>query len=441
MDDVPLDVPMWEWLTVIVGLLASFFFSGTETALTSLSEARTRQLIEESGRKNHPLNLWLKRPERVITTLLTGNTLANIGLSAVVTDVVSRWGAHFAVALSTGVTTFVVLTFCEIIPKTLAKRYPVGVSLTVAPIVALLYYLLFPVTYLLLGIGAGLLSLFGGQKKREATLTGAEIEYLIGLGSREGVLDEVKKQLLTSVLKFADLLAKDIMVPRTRIVGIEKRASLAETMRVVSESEHSRIPVYEGSVDNIVGILFVKDLVRDLQKGLAAQGFKLEAYVKPSFFVPELMKISRLLREFQKRKTHLAVVVDEFGGTSGVVSLEDVVEEIVGEIQDETDVEEKALKALADGRFLADGAAPLRECEQILGVEFPEEGDYETLGGFLTAMSGKVPAAGSVVAWGQLTFHIRAADERRVTKVEISRMTDGAVAAEGKAATALPKGA
>jgi len=432
---VPLDVPMWEWLAVIAGLLFSAFFSGTETALTSLSEARTRQLVEESGRKNHPLALWLHHPERVITTLLTGNTLANIGLSAVVTDLVMRYGAQYAVAIATGATTFVVLTFCEITPKTLAKRYPVGVSLTVAPIVALLYYLLFPVTYLLQGISAGLLSL-AGKRKREATLTGAEIEYLIDLGSRQGVLDEVKKQLLTSVLEFADLLVKDIMVPRTRIVGIEKRASLQETMRVVSESEHSRIPIYEGSVDNIVGILFVKDLVRDLQKGMAPQGFKLEAYVKPSFFVPEPMKISRLLREFQRRKTHMAVVVDEFGGTSGVVTLEDVVEEIVGEIQDETDIEEKALKALPDGRYVADAAAPLRECERTLGVAFPEEGDYETLGGFLTAMSGKVPAVGSVVVWEDLTFLIRGADERRVTKVEISRRKEGAPAAgDGKAAT------
>lgn len=417
-------MPLWEVLAILVGFVASFFFSGTETALTSLSEARTRQLIEESGRPRHPLQLWLRRPERVLSTLLFGNTLANIGTSALVTDLFSRSGAPYALAIATGGTTFIVLAFCEVTPKTLAKRHPVGVSQLLMPIVVLLYWLFLPVTYLLTGMAAKLAVLFGG-KKREATVTGAEIEYLINLGGREGVLDDVKKQLLSSVLEFADLLVKEIMVPRTRIVGIEKSATFEEAMKIVSESEHSRIPIYDGSVDDIVGILFVKDLARDLQRGMTAQGFKLERYVKPSFFVPELMKISRLLREFQRRKTHMAVVVDEFGGTSGLVTLEDVVEEIVGEIQDEYDVEEKALKALPDGRYLADGAAPLRECEQTLGVDFPEEGDYETLGGFLTAASGKVPVVGSRIVWSGLTFLIRGADERRITKVEISRMKDG----------------
>jgi CBS domain containing-hemolysin-like protein len=422
-------MPLWEALAIVLCLAASFFFAGTETALTSLSEARTRQLIEESGRQRHPLQLWLKHPERVITTLLFGNTLANIGASAITTDIVTRTGTHYAVAIATGATTFVVLTFCEITPKTLAKRHPVGVSQLVGRLVVLIYWLLFPFTFLLAHIGAGLAMIFGGRK-REASVTGAEIEYLIDLGSREGVLDDVKKQLLSSVLEFADLLVKEVMVPRTRIIGIEKRASFEQALKVVADSDHSRIPIYDVSVDNIVGILFVKDLARDMQNGLSAQTFKLEKYVKPSFFVPELMKISRLLREFQRRKTHLAVVVDEFGGTSGIVSLEDVVEEIVGEIQDEYDVEEKAVKALPDGRFLADGAAPLRECREALGVEFPEEGDYETLGGFLTAASGKVPAVGSMVVWNGLTFLIRAADERRVAKVEITRMKDGA-AVEG----------
>src|SRR5690606_6355322 len=211
--------------------------------------------------------------------------------------------------------------------------------------------------------------------------------------------DDVKKQLLNSVLEFADLLVRETMVPRTSIVGIEKNATFEEVMTVVNESEHSRIPVYDEDLDNVIGILYVKDFVRELQHGPPEDGFQLERYVRPPFFVPELMKISRLLREFQKRKTHLAVVVDEFGGTSGVVTLEDVVEEIVGEIQDEYDFEEKPIKALPGpgGGFIADGAALLRDVEDVLGVEFPEEGDYDTLGGFLAAVVGKMPTQGSVI--------------------------------------------
>jgi CBS domain containing-hemolysin-like protein len=419
-------IPTWELLVIVVCLAGSFFFSATETALTSLSEAKTRQLIEQATGRSRALHLWLAHPDRILTTLLFGNTLANIGASAATTDVVARTGTHYAVAIATGLTTLVVLSFCEVIPKTLAKRQPVTAARWVAPMVVLLYWLLRPATFILLGMTDGLVRLFGVPKKNAPPVTGAEIEYLIDLGGREGVLDDVKKQLLSSVLEFADLLVKEIMVPRTQIVGLERDASFEETMRVVGESEHSRIPVYGGGVDNIVGILFVKDLASDLQKGLQAHGFKLERYVKPTFFVPELMKISRLLREFQKRKTHMAVVVDEFGGTSGLVTLEDVVEEIVGEIQDEYDVEERSFKALPNGRFVAEGTAPLREIEGALGVEFPEDGDYETLGGFLTSLSGKVPAPGSLVVWNGLSFMVRSADERRVARVEIGRMKEGA---------------
>jgi CBS domain containing-hemolysin-like protein len=346
------------------------------------------------------------------------------------TDLVARGGSPYAVAIATALTTFVVLTFCELTPKTLAKRHAVWFALLFAPAVRVIDLLLYPATVLLLKLTGGLTALFGGRRgPKGPSVTGAEIEYLIDLGSREGVLDDVKKELLSSVLEFADRLVREIMVPRTKIIGIERGASFDQAMKVIADSDHSRIPIYGGSVDNVVGVLFVKDLARDLQRGLSAATFRLEKYVKPPFFVPGLMKISRLLREFQKRKTHMAVVVDEFGGTSGLVTLEDVVEEIVGEIQDEYDVEEKTVKSLPDGRFVADGSAPLRDVEAALAVEFPEGGDYETLGGFLTAVSGRVPLSGNVVTWGGWAFTIRAADERRVSKVEISRAREGPDAA------------
>jgi CBS domain containing-hemolysin-like protein len=425
------DIPSWEIPAIHISLLASFFCSGTETALTSLTEARTRQILEESGDPKHPLRLWLDHPERLLTTLLFGNTLTNIALSALVTSMATRLGVPYAVGAATGVTTFVVLTFCEVTPKTLAKRHAERFAKAAVPIVAFFYWVFLPATWLLLFLTNGMMRLLGEKKVERPAVTGAEIEYMIGLGSREGVLDDVKKQLLTSVLEFADILVKESMVPRTRMVGLEKSASFEQVLAVISESEHSRIPVFEESIDNVVGVLYVKDLARDLQRGLTAEGFKLEKYLRPPFFVPELMKISRLLREFQKRKVHIAVVVDEFGGTAGLVTLEDVVEEIVGEIQDEYDMEEKQVKALPDGRFLAEGNASLRDVEAALDVEFPEDGAYETLGGFLTAVSGRVPTTGSLVVWEGLAFTIRAADERHVTKVEIGKMKESSPSGQG----------
>jgi CBS domain containing-hemolysin-like protein len=211
------------------------------------------------------------------------------------------------------------------------------------------------------------------------------------------------------------------MIPRTQVVALEESASFDEVMKLVEETELSRIPVYRSSLDEVVGVLYVKLLLIDMRKGIDPARFQLAKYLRPPFFVPEVMKVSKLLKEMQRRKTHLAIVVDEFGGTSGIVTLEDVVEEIVGEIHDESDVEEKRIKVLADGVVLADGSVPLREVEEHLGVEFPEGGDYETLGGFLTATAGRVPPPGSLVVWGGLTFTVKQADDRRVLKVEIAR--------------------
>ena len=215
------------------------------------------------------------------------------------------------------------------------------------------------------------------------------------------------------------------MIPRTQVIALEEGASYDEVMKLVTESELSRIPVYRSTMDEVVGILYVKLLLADMRKGIQPSQFQLTKYLKPPFFVPEVMKVSKLLSEMQRRKTHLAVVVDEFGGTSGIVTLEDVVEEIVGEIHDESDVEEKRIKVLSDGVVLADGSVSLRELEDHLGVEFPEGGDYETLGGFLTATAGRVPPSGSLVVWGGLTFTVKQADDRRVQKVEIARKPEG----------------
>jgi CBS domain containing-hemolysin-like protein len=226
-------------------------------------------------------------------------------------------------------------------------------------------------------------------------------------------------------------VAKEIMVPRTRVVAVDRDATPDELFRIVTENPFSRMPVYAGSVDEIAGILLVREIIGEVRHGRPIQ---LAKHVKPAFFVPEQMKISRLLKEMQRRRTHMAVVVDEFGGTSGIVTLEDVIEEIVGEIQDEADVETAPVKVVSTGVWLADGSVPLHDLEAILNegpddagadalreVRFPEEGDYETLGGFVTATAGRVPAVGAVVTWDGLTFTVRGGDERRVTKVEIAR--------------------
>jgi putative hemolysin len=433
-----LGVPTWEWVAAACVVLGSAMASGSETALTALGDLRARQLVEAGGRRARLLRGWVEHPERVLSALLVTNTLLNIGggvlAAEIATGVASVHGFSPARALgvATGIATVVVLFAGEVVPKTIAKRHPVRITMAVIPFVSVVSWILWPVSIGLVRATHGLMRLFGGGKVAPGpAVTSAEIEYIIEMGTREGVLDEVKEELLNSVLEFADRVVKEVMVPRTRMVAIDRDAPREEIVRVVTENPYSRMPVYEGSADNIVGILMVRDIVLELTRG--AGPFPWERVLKPAFFVPEQMKVSRLLKEMQRRKTHLAVVVDEFGGTSGVVTLEDVLEEIVGEIQDEGDAEAAPVKSVGTGIWLADATVPLRELEEYLdketGVEpgaasavrFPDEGDYETLGGFVTATAGRVPPVGAHVDRDGFRFTVRAADERRVTRVEIAR--------------------
>jgi len=441
---------MGRWLLSAVVLAGAAFCSGTETALTALGDARARQLREQGGRRPHLLGIWVDHPERVLSTLLIGNTLTSVGAGALAAalslDVAALTGLApaSAVAVTTAAMTAAVLFLGEIVPKMLAKRNPVRAALFAIPAVHVLCFVLWPLTYALTRATGRLLARLG-LGKAGPSVTGEEIEYLIEMGTREGVLDEVKEELLNSVLEFADRVVREVMVPRTRIVALDRDLPAAELARVVGENPYSRMPVYQGSIDNVVGLLIVRELVGGLRGG---GEIDLVRHLKPAYFVPEGMKISRLLKEMQRRRTHLAVVVDEFGGTSGLVTLEDVLEEIVGEIQDEADVEPVPVRAVARGVFLADAAIPLHDLEAFLNerpaqgaaqggaeappeVHFPEGGGYETLGGFVTATAGKVPEVGVSLSWGGLTFTVRAADERRVTRVEIAH--PGAAPAAGVA--------
>ena len=421
-------VPSWQWIAFVAGLLGAAFFSSAETALTALGEARVRSLVDTGGRRAAFLKLWQNHPDRILSALLLGNTLVNVGLGSLTALMADEAGYSHGIAVLTGVTTVLLLLFGEITPKTFAKRHASGYAIFIMPLVALVYWLLFPLAWLFVQIPRALSRATGSAAPPSESVTSQELEYLIEMGARQGSIDKIREELLSSVLAFTEVLVKEIMLPRTQVVALEETATYEEALKLVTESELSRIPVYRGSLDEVVGVLHAKTLLADVKKGIQPEEFQLTKYVRKPFFVPEVMKVSRLLTEMQRRKTHLAVVVDEFGGTSGIVTLEDVVEEIVGEIHDESDVEEKRIKILSDGVFLADAQVSIRDLEDHLGVDFPEGGDYETLGGFLTATAGRVPPPGSLVVWGGLTFTVKAADDRRVHKVEIARKPTGATA-------------
>lgn len=410
-----------ELVIVAVCVLLSAFFSSSETALTALSEREARQLLDTNPKRYGALKLWVDYPNRVLTTILIGNNVVNIFAAALATTIAERMIKNQAVAVATGVMTFLVLVFGEITPKTFAKHNYLRLAPISMRILRLCYLLFFPATVVLTEFSKMLVRFVGQKVTRTGPfVTQEDIAYLIDLGTREGTIDEDEEQLLHSVIEFGDTLVREIMIPRTEMIAVEVDISREELSKMVAEAGHSRIPIFDETIDNIMGVFFAKDLIKSQHEGDTA--FRLASHLHKPYFVPEVMRISDLLKEFQRRKTHIAIVVDEYGGTSGIVTLEDVLEEIVGEIQDEYDAEERQFQVLPNGKMVAEGRISVHDLGENIGVELPESDAYETLGGFLTMRAGRLPEKGTTIHWNGFDFHIKDADERRVSWIEIERV-------------------
>lgn len=406
---------------IALGLLfaASFFFAGTETALTSLGEARARKLRAKLGDRGKRLDLWIEHPSKVLATLLIGNNIANVGASAVATEIALRRLGSPAIAIVTGVMTLALLVFGEITPKTLARERAPKLAVPALTLMRPFYVLFFPVAFCLERLANGVSRVFGHPEDRPV-VSSEDVDWYIGLSAREGALEPMKQELLTSVVEFTDLVVKEIMIPRTQMVALEVSTDPRDALAVCAETGHSRFPVYGSDIDDILGVLSVKDLMQVLMNRDHVPA-TLEPLIRKVDFVPEVKPVTDLLVSMRSGRTHMAIVVDEFGGTSGLATLEDVVEEIVGEIQDEHDVEDTPVLHLPDGGLLVVASINLRDLEGELDLSFPDDGDYESLGGFMTATAGHVPAVGSSVRFAGYEFTVRAADERRVLRVEIRR--------------------
>ena len=416
MPDLTLALVSFALCAVGAGLTSSI-----EVALTGLPEVRIRHAVDEDLFGAQGLAAWLKSPANVMATLQLDRVafLVGAGLSmsylaaATPSDLVPPWAA-LGLAM-------VVLGPALWIPRALAKRYALTWARhTIGPLRVWTAFHL-PVVWPLIRVGRFVSGFFGGT---ETSFWSPDELTRLSAQARTGSLDDPAEDLIGSIIEFSDTVIREIMVPRTDTVTIPVDGSPEEIQHIVVEGGHSRIPVYEETIDNIVGVLHVKDMFRAaLRSGgdLKHPSVSIAKLVRACFYVPEVMKISELLREFQRRKTHMAIVVDEYGGTAGVVTLEDIIEEIVGEIQDEYDVEDKQYRVLPDNKVIADGRVTIYDLEDVLGVTFPEDSGFETLAGFLMFLTGHLPKAGAVIEWESLRFTVKEANERRIAMVEVER--------------------
>lgn len=402
---------------LITCLTMSAYFSALEMALTSLSVARVRKLIDDKPFFAQGFHLWINKPNLVLVTILIGNNITNTLAAATAAVLAQSYFQNYAISIATFLMTLLILIFGEITPKTFARHNaekiaPVGM-LFLLPI----YGVLLPVTLVMSYLSSRIVTLAGGRLETSATVE--DIAYMIRVGNEEGILKRSEGHLLQSVIEFRETVAKESMVPRTEISSLEVSATYEEVLSRVIEEGHTRWPVYENNIDNIIGIFHAKDLLRHMVQQNAP--FALRDFLRPAKFVPDMMKIGSLLKEFQGGKAHLAIVVDEYGGTAGIISLEDVLEEIVGEIRDEYDDEERerTIHQVDTQNYLVSGKAHISELGKVLDVEFPESDAYDSLGGLLIALYGRMPSVGVKITYKDCTFIVKSADEKKVTSVHV----------------------
>ncbi len=415
---------MWiELIILFVCILFSAFFSLTETAFTSLSRLKVEHM-QERRLPGAGLIMKLKEdPAKLLSTILIGNNIANIGSGALATTIVYGWttahnwgGAGVAASIATGVMTFFLLIFGEITPKTIAIKHPEPIAVLTSWPIYVVAWILTPVAWLLTIISRPLIFLFGGRMPESGALvTEDEIKFLIATSAREGVIEKGEKDMLSSIFEFGDTTVMEVMTPRPDIRAVEDSTAIEEVIAVINDSGHSRIPVFEGNIDNIIGVVYAKDLLNCPRDG------SLRDYLRAAIFVPEAKRLDDLLHQMQAARTHVAVVVDEYGVTAGLVSMEDLVEEIVGEIHDEFERLEKNIEKVDENTYLADGKLAIADINRELEVALPEK-EYDTIAGFVFGSLGKVPAVGDVLRYDDVQISVEKVLKRRITRLKIMKL-------------------
>lgn len=394
-------------------------FSGAETALTSFRHTRIRHLADEGNRSAQILQALIERPSRFLATILFSNTLVNTSASVLAGYIaISILPAQLAAIIASIFMTVILLVFSEIGPKSTVVERPESFGLFIARPINWLTNLLYPLVHIFIVIANTFVRpLGGGRKSQGPFMTADEIKTILAVSEEQGVIEEDEKEMLHSIFEFGETLVREVMTPRTDMVCLNVNDSIDDALNIILDQGYSRIPLYEETLDNIPGILYAKDLLKQLRGG-NGEAVELIKLARPAYFVPETKKVNELLRELQKRKTHMAIVLDEYGGTAGLVTIEDVLEEIVGEIFDEYDTERVMIEEIRDDVFRVDGRASLDELGELLRITFEGE-DWDSVGGLVYGLAGRIPTPGQKVTYKNIDFIVEKLQKHRIIKVKV----------------------
>ena len=414
-----MDTTAWVELVIIaIALVLAALAASAETSLTSISRVRLRQLVEQKVPQAIVVERLHKDPNSYLSTILIVNTVAIIVASSAATllalhlyhERVAEWLVSLVLSL-------VVLVVCEITPKTLALQRAERVALRMARLVAWATFVMRPVVYVLTAVTRLILRILGGRAQvRGPFVTEEELKMLVSVGEEEGVIEEEEREMIHGIFEMGDMSVREVMVPRTDLVAIEVNEPAEKAVDLVTKHGHTRIPVYEGNLDHIVGVLYAKDLLRAVVRG---EQKSLREIARKPYFTPESNKVQDVLRDLRKNRVHMAIVVDEYGGTAGAVTIEDILEEIVGPIHDEYDIgEEDEMQFINPNEVVLDGRVSVDDVNELLKLAITAD-NYDTIGGYVLNQLGAAPKVGATLKLGNAQLRVEAVQGTRIKKVRI----------------------
>jgi len=408
---------------IIILFILSAFCSLAETSLIGMSKIKIFAYIKNQHKAANDFKIWLKEPNKLLSTIVILNNAIAICASTIGAffsfrlSEIFKFNVSLTATITAIVITFFIIIFGEITPKIFAIHNTEKLALFFISPVVLLYKLFKPLTEVIVSISRFIITSLGGKPTSSIPVISAkEINTAIDASAEQGFINEMEKKMMNRILELGDLQAKDVMVPRTSIVALDIGWPIDKILDIVIEEGYTRMPVYKGNIDNIVGVIYTKDMLGMIKnRGLIV----FQDLIRIPYFVPETKYVDDLLKEFKKGKIHMAIVVDEFGGTSGLVTLEDILEEIVGDIKDEYDIEEKEIDKVDEKTCIVKGKTEIEKINSQLGIDIPIDEDVNTIGGVIMSIAGKVPRTGEVIKLGNIEFTILKSDERKIERIKI----------------------
>ena len=409
----------------IICILLSAFFSSSETAFFSLQKVRLEHLVNNRTGGARLVARMLEQPARLLSVILLGNNFVNTAAAALATALAIKFWPEQGVLIATIGLTVIILIFAETIPKTLANQHAERLSLLFARPLDALSWLLNPFVVALSWMASGFSKLAGGTPAPSILAVDEEIRTMISMGHKEGMVEESEAKMLDKVFEFGDRPVGDVKVPRPEVIAIERGSKIGDFLTLYAESPLSRFPVYEENMDNVVGILAIKDVLMSQAKDMIDDDGIIDDLVRPAYFAPETKRINELFTEMRDKNFRMCVVVDEYGGTAGIVSLTRLVEEIVGPVGDELAAVEKDYEIINEYTFQVDGGMHIEEANEEMGLELPE-GDYETVAGFILALLGQIPEMGEQLRYKDLKLVVTEMKGPKIEKIEVTKESHAA---------------